>query len=182
MFFTKTALVIIGFCSATAFSKDVFTITSNLKPGQSIPADYYGNSFGCTAKGESPRLEWKNIPPGTKSFAVTFYDKDAPTGSGFWHYVLVDIPPTVTSIDVGDLTKGKIPAGALETNTDAGKPGYFGPCPPVGRKHTYTFTVHALKVDKLGVPASSPAAFVGFNIWSNLISKASFSVTAGPRR
>ena len=158
-----------------------FELTSNLEPGKSIPADYYGNVFGCTAKNTSPSLEWKNAPEGTKSFAITVYDESAPTGSGFWHYVLVDIPANVTKIGLGDLSRGKIPQGSLELNTDAGKPGYFGPCPPVGRKHTYHYTVHALKVEHLGVPASSTPGFVGFNLWANLLDKASFAVKAGPR-
>jgi Raf kinase inhibitor-like YbhB/YbcL family protein len=175
--------VILGACASTiAKSADKFELTSNLKAGQPIPADYYGNQFGCTAKGISPHLEWKNAPAGTKSFAITFYDQDAPTGSGFWHYVLIDIPANVHSIELGDLAKGKIPAGALETNTDTGKPGFFGPCPPVGRKHNYIYTVHALKVEKLGVPATATAAYVGFNLWGNLLAKASFTVNAGPRK
>lgn len=159
-----------------------FELTSNLKSGQAIPADYYGNQFGCTAKGISPELEWKNAPAGTKSFAVTFYDRDAPTGSGFWHYVLTDIPANVNKIDLNALAQGKVPAGSVEQMTDAGKPGFFGPCPPVGRKHTYVYTVHALKVEKLAVPAGSTPAFVGFNLWGNDLGKASFTVTAGPRK
>lgn len=165
-----------------AASKGSFTLNTNLKAGQSIPADYYANIFGCTAKNMSPELEWKNAPEGTKSFAVTFYDESAPTGSGFWHYVLMDIPANVNKIGMGDLSSGKIPAGSIEGMTDAGKPGFFGPCPPVGRKHNYVFTVHALKVEKLGVPAGSTPAFVGFNIWGNSLGKASFKVTAGPRK
>src|SRR5687768_3700163 len=97
-----------------------FELTSNLKKGQSIPADYYANVFGCTAKNESPSLEWKNAPEGTKSFAITYYDKDAPTGSGFWHYLVYDIPANVNKIEVGDLSKGKLPAGAIESITDKG--------------------------------------------------------------
>jgi len=159
-----------------------FELTSNLKAGKAIPADYYANAFGCEAKNQSPLLEWKNVPAGTKSFAVTFYDKDAPTGSGFWHYVLFDIPANVTSIELGALSKGEIPLGSVESITDAGKPGFFGPCPPVGRKHTYVYTVHALKKEKLGVPASSTPAYVGFNLWGNSLGKASFTVTAGPRK
>jgi Raf kinase inhibitor-like YbhB/YbcL family protein len=159
-----------------------FELTSNLKPGQPIPEDYYANAFGCTAKSISPALEWKNAPAGTKSFAVTFYDQDAPTGSGFWHYVVFDIPANVHKIELGDLTKGKVPPGSVESMTDAGKPGYFGPCPPVGRKHTYIYTVHALKVENLGVAPTSTPAFVGFNLWGNSLGKASFTVTAGPRK
>lgn len=154
---------------------------SNLKPGQSIPASYYANAFGCSAESTSPRLEWSHVPAGTKSFAIVFYDHSAPTGSGFTHYVLFDIPAHVRSIEEGDLSAGRIPAGAIESITDAGKPGYFGPCPPAGRKHTYSYTVYALKTEKLGVPVSSTPAFVGFNLWANTLEKASFEVTAGPR-
>lgn len=173
-----TFVAILGFSASAA----EFTLKGGIPAGKAIPADYYANIFGCTAKNVSPSLEWANAPAGTKSFAVTFYDESAPTGSGFWHYVLIDVPATVTKIEQGDLSVGKIPAGASETMTDAGKPGFFGPCPPVGRKHTYIYTVHALKVDKLGVPAGSTPAFVGFNIWMNSLGKASFKVTAGPRK
>ncbi|MBI3558200.1 MAG: YbhB/YbcL family Raf kinase inhibitor-like protein [Deltaproteobacteria bacterium] len=173
--------------AATAFgvnasAAEKFELTGNLKPGQSIPADYYANVFGCSAKNMSPALEWKNVPEGTRSFAVTVYDESAPTGSGFWHYVLIDIPANVHKIDLGDLSQAKIPQGSVEMMTDAGKPGYFGPCPPIGRKHTYLFTVYALKVEKLGVPISSTPGFVGFNLWANSLGKASFKVTAGPRK
>ena len=178
----KFMFSLVFFASFSTLAAGKFQLTSNLKPGKPIPADYYANAFGCTAKSLSPRLEWKNPPEGTKSFAVTFYDKDAPTGSGFWHYVVFDIPADVTKFEEGDLTQAKIPTGAVESNTDAGKPGFFGPCPPVGRKHTYIYTVHALKVDKLGVPPSSPAAYVGFNLWMNTLAKTSFAVTAGPRK
>ena len=179
----KLLMILIIFASnSLVFAAGEFKLTSNLASGKAIPADYYGNQFGCTAKGISPQLEWSNPPVGTKSFAITFYDQDAPTGSGFWHYVLFDIPASVHKIELGALAKGQIPAGSVESMTDAGKPGFFGPCPPVGRKHTYIYNVHALKVEKLGVPATSPAAYVGFNLWGNLLGKASFTVTAGPRK
>ncbi|MEK6775076.1 MAG: YbhB/YbcL family Raf kinase inhibitor-like protein [Bdellovibrionota bacterium] len=178
----KQLMMLILFSSVIASAENKFELISNLKPNQPIPEDYYANAFGCTSKSMSPSLEWKNPPAGTKSFAITFYDQDAPTGSGFWHYVLYDIPATTKKIELGDLSKGKIPAGSVESNTDAGKPGFFGPCPPVGRKHTYIYTVHALKIEKLGVPPTAAAAYVGFNIWSNLLGKVSFTVTAGPRK
>jgi Raf kinase inhibitor-like YbhB/YbcL family protein len=174
------AMVVISGGRASAEEK--FQLRSNLRPGQPIPADYYANAFGCTAKSLSPRLDWKNEPAGTKSFALTFYDKDAPTGSGFWHYVIFDIPADVHHIGLGDLTNGRIPEGSVESITDAGKPGYFGPCPPVGRKHTYIYTVYALKTERLGVPVTSTPGYVGFNLWANTLGKASFTVTAGPRR
>jgi Raf kinase inhibitor-like YbhB/YbcL family protein len=176
-------LVLVIFASVGVSADEKFELTSNLKAGDPIPAEYYANAFGCSGKSTSPTLEWKNAPEGTKSFAVTFYDQDAPTGSGFWHYVLFDIPSDVHKIESGDLTAAKIPEGAVESMTDVGKPGYFGPCPPVGRKHTYIYTVYALKTDKLGVPPlTSTPGFVGFNLWSNTLAKASFTVTAGPRK
>jgi len=159
--------------------KNTFTLTSNLSHGQDIPAEYYGNVFGHSADNMSPSLEWKNVPEGTKSFAITFFDQDAPTGSGFWHYVLFDVPADLRKIELGALSKGQIPMGSLESRTDAGRPGFFGPCPPAGRKHTYVYTVHALKVEKLGVSPASTPAFVSFNLWANSLGKASFSVNAG---
>lgn len=157
-------------------------LTSSLVPNQSIPKEYYGNQFGYEEQNLSPSLAWTNPPAGTKSFAITLFDEDAPTGSGFWHYVLVDIPASVQKIDLGALTKGQIPAGSLELMTDAGKPGFLGPCTPAGREHTYRYTVHALAVEKLGVPAASTPGFVGFNLWANALGKASFTVKAGQKK
>lgn len=159
-----------------------FSVTSNsIKSGSTIGADLYWNNFGCSGKNVMPDLSWKDAPAGTKSFAVTFYDKDAPTGSGFWHWVAYDIPVNVTSLS-GGADGGALPAGAVEGNTDLGKPGFFGPCPPVGRTHTYVYTVHALKVDKLPVDKAATPALVGFFIWQNSLGKATFSVKAGPRQ
>lgn len=171
-----------SFFIATTASAAKFELSSNLVPSKPIPEDYYANAFGCTAKNMSPSLKWKNAPEGTKSFALTFYDKDAPTGSGFWHYVLFDIPTNVTEIGLNDFSTGVIPKDSKESLNDSGKTAFIGSCPPVGRKHTYIYTVHALKVDKLGVPTTSTPGYVGFNLWANSLGKASFSVTAGPRK
>jgi Raf kinase inhibitor-like YbhB/YbcL family protein len=160
---------------------NVFELKTNLEAGASIPEDYYGNAFGYNNKNVSPLLEWKNAPEGTKSFAVTFFDKDAPTESGFWHYVLFDIPANSSKINIGDLSSGKLPLGSVESLTDAGKPGYLGPCTPAGREHNYVYTVHALKVDKLGVSPASTPAFVSFNLWANSLGKATFAVKAGKK-
>ncbi|MFM2397869.1 MAG: hypothetical protein RL341_26 [Pseudomonadota bacterium] len=170
------------FVGATfAANAQEFKLTSQ-SLSKEFAADQYWNTFGCTGKNTSPDLKWSGAPAGTKSFAITFYDKDAPTGSGFWHWVAYNVPATVTQIEAGALSAGKLPAGAVEGNTDLGKPGYFGPCPPVGRKHNYEFTVHALKTDKLEIPAGATAAFVGFNLWQNTLSKATLQASAGPRK
>lgn len=152
--------------------------SASLKAGATIPAGYYWNQFGCSGANARPALQWSGAPAGTKSYAITFYDHDAPTGSGFWHWVAYDIPPAT-----GELAEnGSLPAGAVEGNTDLGKPGFFGPCPPVGRKHRYTYTVFALDVDKLPVEAGATPAIVGFTLWQHTLGKASFDVKAGPRR
>lgn len=159
-----------------------FSVSSNtIKNGATIGADMYWNNFGCSGKNVMPDLAWKDAPAGTKSFAVTFYDKDAPTGSGFWHWVAYDIPASVTNLP-GGANGGTMPAGTVEGHTDLGKPGFFGPCPPVGREHNYVYTVHALKVDKLGVDKGASPAFVGFNLWMHRLGEATLKVKAGPRQ
>ncbi|MGH1419253.1 MAG: YbhB/YbcL family Raf kinase inhibitor-like protein [Hyphomicrobiaceae bacterium] len=155
-----------------------FKLTSpTIKAGQQIGNDHVWNTFGCSGKNIRPELSWSGAPEGTKSFAITVYDPDAPTGSGVWHYSVYDIPANVTT-----LKSDALPEGAVEGNTDAGKPGFFGPCPPKGRVHRYFFKVHALKVDKLGIAGKNMTApFTGFFINSNTIATAQILAVFGPR-
>ena len=144
-----------------------------LKQEHVLSADY---GFGCGGGNRSPHLAWTEVPAGTKSFAVTCFDPDAPTGSAFWHWVVVDVPPSVTELplDAGNPASGKLPAGALQVRTDFGKPGYGGPCPPEGdHPHRYLFTVHAVGMEKLPVTADTSAAVVGFYLNFNTLAKAS---------
>ncbi len=129
--------------------------------------------FGCAGGNQSPHLAWSGVPEGTKSFAVTCYDPDAPTGSGFWHWLVVNIPPDVRELPLGAGSQaGKLPKGALMTRTDFGKPGYGGPCPPEGdHPHRYFFTVFAVR-EMLDVQADTSAAVVGFNLHFKTIEKA----------
>lgn len=136
-----------------------------------ILSDDYG--FGCAGGNQSPHLAWSGAPEGTESFALTCYDPDAPTGSGFWHWVVVNLPADVTNLPTGaGSTGGVMPAGALQTRTDFGAPGYGGPCPPEGdHPHRYIFTVHA--VDKtLAVESDTSAAVVGFNLHFSTLARA----------
>ncbi|GJG86042.1 kinase inhibitor [Gemmatimonadetes bacterium T265] len=135
------------------------------------------NTFGCSGQNVSPALSWTGAPAGTKSFAVTVYDPDAPTGSGFWHWLVYNLPATTTSLPAGAGSQGgTLPAGAVQATTDYGAPGYGGPCPPKGDgPHRYIFTVHALKVDRLDLPATGTAAVVGFNLHANALATASFT-------
>jgi Raf kinase inhibitor-like YbhB/YbcL family protein len=157
-----------------------FTLSSaDVKNGAFASAQIF-NSFGCTGGNISPALSWSGAPQGTKSFVVTVYDPDAPTGSGFWHWIVANIPASVTSIPTGASKTSKMPAGSLETRTDFGVPGYGGPCPPAGDPpHRYVFTVFALKVDKIDVTADAGGALVGFNTRANAIGAATFTARHG---
>ena len=146
-----------------------------LKPAQ------YANAMGCTGGNVSPAIRWSGAPEGTKSFVVTLYDKDASTGSGFWHWVVVDIPGDATSIGEGAGNDASaLPVGARMTNTDMSMPGFLGACPPPGETHAYRITVKALKVAKLEIPANASPALVGFIANMNKLAEASV-VASGSR-
>jgi Raf kinase inhibitor-like YbhB/YbcL family protein len=131
------------------------------------------NGMGCNGQNISPALEWSNAPAGTKSFAVTAYDPDAPTGSGWWHWMIYNIPVTTTSLAAGAGNGRNAPSGSVEGPTDFGTKGYGGPCPPVGDKpHHYHFTVFALKTDKLNLPGNATSAFIGYNLNGNKLATA----------
>jgi Raf kinase inhibitor-like YbhB/YbcL family protein len=152
-----------------------FTLTSSDLGGQATSREVY-NGFGCTGENISPQLAWSNTPTGTKSYAITLYDPDAPTGSGWWHWVVFDIPAYVKELPAGAGTPGKpgLPEGAIQSMTDYGVPGYGGPCPPEGHgPHRYILTIHALDVDKLGLDANAGAPLAGFNIGAHTLAKAS---------
>ncbi len=150
-----------------------FTLESKDLGGQLSSAQEF-NAFGCTGQNISPELHWKNAPKGTKSFAITVYDPDAPTGSGWWHWLLVNIPSTTSNIVTDASAKGALPKGVLETMTDYGSAGFGGACPPKGDKaHSYVFTVYALDIEKLDVTQKSDSALVGYMINQHVLQKAS---------
>ncbi|ALE04242.1 hypothetical protein AL755_00545 (plasmid) [Arthrobacter sp. ERGS1:01] len=123
----------------------------------------------------SPQLSWSGFPEGTRGFAVTMYDPDAPTASGFWHWAVTGIPATVTSLPEGAGSAGSttLPAGALTLNNDGGYPAYMGSAPPAGHgPHRYMVVVHALDVESLDVPASATPAVLGFNLHFHTLGRA----------
>jgi Raf kinase inhibitor-like YbhB/YbcL family protein len=131
------------------------------------------NGMGCNGQNISPALQWSNPPVGTKSFAVTMYDPDAPTGSGWWHWVMYNIPASTTILPDGAGNGKNAPSGSTQGMTDFGTKEYGGPCPPVGDKpHHYHITVFALKVDKLDVPGNATSAMVGYNLNANKLGTA----------
>jgi Raf kinase inhibitor-like YbhB/YbcL family protein len=162
--------------TSTGKPVDSFKLTSaSFADGATLAAAHVFNSFGCSGGNQSPALSWSGAPEGTKSYAILMYDPDAPTGSGFWHWVVYNLPAATTDLaaGAGEASGKSLPPGSAQGRTDYGSPGYGGPCPPPGSgNHRYYFRVHALKVEKLELPAGATAAFVGFNINANTLATA----------
>jgi Raf kinase inhibitor-like YbhB/YbcL family protein len=171
-------LVVLG---AGAASAAELTLTSpDIKDGATIAKVHVFKGFGCTGGDISPALSWSGAPAGTKSFAITMYDPDAPTGSGWWHWVVFNIPAKVTSLPegAGNVKKHSMPKGAIQSRTDFGIDGYGGPCPPKGDKpHHYQITLFAVDVAKLpdAKSASVSPALVGFDLHFHTLAKATLT-------
>jgi len=138
--------------------------------------------FGCEGGNQSPALVWTTPPEGTQSLAITAYDPDAPTGSGWWHWVVTNLPPQTTQLpaNAGRADGQGLPAGAVQGRTDFGTVGYGGACPPPGdAPHRYRFTVHALKVPRLDLPADASAALVGYMLHMNRIASTTVEARYG---
>jgi Raf kinase inhibitor-like YbhB/YbcL family protein len=154
--------------------------SDDIEHGKRLPEEHVADSMGATGENQSPHLRWSGAPEGTKSFAVTCFDPDAPTGSGFWHWVVFDIPPDVTELPrgAGSGDKALLPKGAVHARNDAGTQEYMGAAPPPGHgEHRYVFTVHALGVPSLGVDESASAAICGFTMTFNTLARGSIVVT-----
>ena len=166
-------LAILSILTATTLMAGNFTLESNDIKGQLTKAQEF-NSFGCSGENKSPELHWSNAPKETKSFALSIYDPDAPTGSGWWHWIVVNIPTKTTQIKTDASALKTLPKNSIETMTDFGASKFGGACPPKGDKaHAYVVTLYALDTDKLDVTAKSDSALVGYMIHSHTIEKAS---------
>jgi Raf kinase inhibitor-like YbhB/YbcL family protein len=196
-FGTLFSIALAAFAMGAAHAQSgPFTLSSPDLASGSFDNKYVLNGFGCAGGNISPTLLWSNVPAGTKSLALQVYDPDAPTGSGFWHWAVYNLPPASTGLAQGaGNAREKLPAPAFGGNTDfqdtgaAGANGnYAGPCPPAGDKpHHYIFTLYALAVDDVqkagGIPPTGTAALYSFvlnkGLGSNLLGKASFTATYG---
>ena len=150
-----------------------FTVTSSdITDGQTLPTAQVSGVMGAGGQDTSPQLSWSGAPGGTQSYAVTVYDPDAPTASGFWHWAVFNIPADVTSLAT-DASKAGLPAGAVQLPNDARLPGYVGAAPPAGHgPHRYWTVVHAVDVPTLDIPAEATPAFLGFNLFSHSLARA----------
>lgn len=141
-----------------------------------VPASAVYDGLGCTGDNVAPAVHWSDAPEGTRSYALTVFDPDAPTGTGWWHWIVVDIPASITSLPTG----GELPPGARAMRNDYGKVGWGGPCPPADDKpHHYEFTLFALDVPTLNLPAGATAAMARFMIHKHAIGKAQVTLTYG---
>ncbi|OOQ58975.1 YbhB/YbcL family Raf kinase inhibitor-like protein [Mucilaginibacter pedocola] len=158
-------------------SAQTFTLASKDLGGQ-FTNEFVAGNFGCNGKNLSPELHWSNPPAGTKSYAVTMYDPDAPTGSGFWHWVVINIPSATLQLSqgAGNADLKRLPAGSQHGQNDTGAQGYQGPCPDGVTPHRYLITVYALNTETLPAPSNATAALAGFLLNKASIAKASLIV------
>ena len=152
-----------------------FSVTStDVSDGATLSLPQVSGIFGAGGEDVSPQLSWSGFPDETKSFAVTCFDPDAPTGSGFWHWAVFDIPADVTELPAGagSPDSGDLPSQAITLRGDAGVAQYVGAAPPSGHgPHRYFFAVHAVDVETLGVPADATPAFLGFNLFGHTLAR-----------
>ena len=173
----KIALLValFGFLVIESAYAQGFTLKSDDLSGKLTETQVF-SGFGCSGKNISPSFKWIDAPKDTKSFAFTVYDPDAPTGSGWWHWVIFNIPSDINELkaDAGNPQKDLAPKGSIQSVTDFGKPGFGGACPPQGDKpHRYIFTVYALNTAKLDLDEKASPAMVGFFLNQHAIAKAS---------
>lgn len=161
--------ILLAGLSGTAVAEQFTLKSTDIKAGETMSNNQEFQGFGCEGGNLSPQLSWEGAPEGTAAFAIQVYDPDAPTGSGWWHWQVVNIPKNVTSLDAGagDLSKNLIPASVTHISNDYGSKGFGGACPPKGHGvHRYQFTVHALS-KKLELPEGASSALTGYMVNAN---------------
>ncbi|TAG21699.1 MAG: YbhB/YbcL family Raf kinase inhibitor-like protein [Rhodobacterales bacterium] len=147
--------------------------------GGTLPDAQVLNGFGCEGPNLSPALAWSGVPEAAESLILTLYDPDAPTGSGWWHWTVANIPADVTGLPAG-ATAGTLPEGAVEGRTDFGNPGFGGACPPEGAApHRYVFTLYAIPEAALPIDANASGALVGFYANAMALETATLTATFG---
>jgi Raf kinase inhibitor-like YbhB/YbcL family protein len=173
-------LSILALCLAAAPALAEMRLTSpDFADGATLPEAQVFNGFGCSGANLSPALDWTGAPEGTKSYILTLFDPDAPTGSGWWHWTVANIPADVTGL-AGGMTAGSLPAGAVEGRTDFGAPGFGGACPPEGAApHRYVFSLYAMPEATLPLDGNASGAMVGFYAKAMALETATLTATYG---
>jgi Raf kinase inhibitor-like YbhB/YbcL family protein len=178
------AAILAAALMSTAGAASAFELSSSSlgRAGGTIPTKYVGNAMGCGGGNASPALAWRDPPAGTRSFAITMFDPDAPTGHGFWHWIVSNIPVGVTALPEGAGSAGGqgLPPAAVQSRGDAGVSHYVGPCPPPGdTAHRYVITIYAVKTPKLDVGKESSAAAVSSRLRREAIAETSLTYRFG---
>lgn len=180
----KKIIISLGLLAvAQGAQADTFSVSStDMQPGKLLKTAQVFQGFGCQGGNISPQIAWKNAPQGTKSFAVTAFDPDAPTGSGWWHWTVVNIPAGINRLAAGAGNKDNLslPQGAVQGRNDYGFAGFGGACPPQGNApHRYQFTVWALKTANLPIDNNASGALVGFMLKANVLATAELEAIYG---
>lgn len=168
--------------AAAAHAQGFVLASPDIAADSTVARHFEFNGFGCAGDNQSPALRWSGAPAGTQSYAVTVYDPDAPTGSGWWHWTVVNLPADTTGLPPGAGAAGnaRLPAGASQVRSDYGVAAWGGMCPPEGdAPHRYIFTVHALKVPRLDLSADATAALASYMVHANSLGKATFTARYG---
>lgn len=170
----RSGVVALGLSLGAQTTQALDITSTGLPEGATLPQAQVFNGFGCAGQNQSPALNWSDAPANTKSFAITLYDPDAPTGSGWWHWLVVNIPASTHSLPAGAgaVNSTMLPQGALQSRTDFGAPGFGGACPPPGMAaHRYQLTLFALDVESLPIDANASGALVGFMLNQHALAK-----------
>ncbi|MGL5335332.1 MAG: YbhB/YbcL family Raf kinase inhibitor-like protein [Enterovibrio sp.] len=180
----KLIATLVAVAGAVSLNVQAMTLTSpTFMEGKALPKAHVFQGWGCTGQNQSPALKWDDFPKETKSFAVTMYDPDAPTGSGWWHWVVVNIPASQKMLPRNAGAQDRnLPKGAMHVRNDFGSVNYGGACPPEGSQpHKYQMTVYALNVPKLDLPANASPAMAGFFIGMHKIAEARITAPSNTR-
>ncbi|WP_432460338.1 YbhB/YbcL family Raf kinase inhibitor-like protein [Agarivorans sp. QJM3NY_25] len=170
------SLALLGWASLLSMSSQALQLSSpDIAEGKKMDAKFEYQGFGCNGGNQSPQLNWRDVPEGTKSFALTVYDPDAPTGSGWWHWIAIDIPASTRQLAAGvDIKK----LGGLELNNDYGSASFGGACPPKGHgMHRYVFTLWALPTESLKLDVNASQAVAGYKLNASALAKAKLTAT-----
>ena len=172
--FTAT---MIAFSSLPLYASSFLVKSEQFADGDSLPQSAVYQGFGCTGDNISPQISWENAPEGTKSYVVTLFDPDAPTGVGWWHWTVFNIPADVNSLTTNaGKSEKNLPPGSIQGFTDFGSTGYGGACPPVGdRPHKYIFTVYALDVEEIPGDETTTGAKLAFLIKDHVLAEATIT-------